>query len=48
MYHKNLIHKINIRLSIAQYNELKRISEERKTNISNLIRYIIADYIRKY
>lgn len=48
MYHKNLNNKISIRCSIKQYDKLCIIAAARKITVSNLIRYIISDYLNKY
>ena len=46
MYTLNKIKKVNIRLTEKELEELKTISNERKMCLSDLIRYILEDYIR--
>lgn len=47
MYIKNLTRKIDIRISDEQYDKLCEIAATRKIKVSELIRYIISDYLRK-
>ena len=48
MYIKNLTRKIDIRISDEKYDKLCEIAAIRKIKVSELIRYIISDYLRKF
>lgn len=48
MYHKNLLYKITFRLNPKQYDKLCELAVVRHTSVSNLIRYIVAEYLRNY
>ena len=48
MYRMNLSIKINLRLSSEQYDRLCLLSAKRNIKVSELIRYIIDDYLRKF
>lgn len=48
MYIKDLKYKITIRLNEKELSSLKHIANERKTTLSDLLRYIIREYIRMY
>ena len=48
MYIKDLKYTLSVRLNEKEINLLKDIAIERKTTISDLVRYIIKEYIRIY
>ena len=48
MYTLDKIKSVNIRLTEKELEELETMSKGRKLSRSELIRYILSDYIRKY
>lgn len=48
MYTKGLSVKLDIRLTVNQLNKLCELAEKRKINVSQLLRYIIDDYLRRF
>lgn len=47
MYIKNLSEKLEIRISKELLGRLQNISDRRSMKLSELIRYILAEYVRK-
>ena len=48
MYTLDKTKSVNIRLTEKELEELETMSNERKIFLSELIRYILKDYIRKF
>lgn len=48
MYTLNKTKSVNIRLTEKELEELETMSNKRKMCLSELIRYILKDYIRNY
>ena len=48
MYTLDKIKSVNVRLTEKELEELETMSNERKITRSELIRYILTDYIRKF